>query len=250
MNSKLLVRVKASILRRVGSSLDRGHNWEKLSFQYADDNLQKYLYEFIVKLFPIFIKTENKLLISRSRNVDQARDSASLLGNHYRLLFSLAKLVNAKKVVEIGTYTGMSAITFLDAQCEVTSFDISSPFQFKDCVISDEDLQGGKLNLIIDNIYEDKIFDKYVQIFLDADIIFLDGPKFGGFEQKVLPKILNLNFKKNTIVVVDDINMKYMKILWYELTCPRLDLTILGHLSGSGVLFPYLRYLNVPSDNN
>ena len=250
MKSKLFIRIKASILRRMGSSLDRGHNWEKLAFQYADSDLQKYLYEFIIKLFPIFIESENKLLFRRSRNLDQRRDSTSLLGDHYRLLSSIAKLVKAKKVVEVGTYTGMSAITFLDAQCEVTSFDIVSTFEFKDCIIQDEDLQGGKLNLVVDNIYEDHIFDKYVEVFLDADIIFLDGPKFGGFEQKILPKILNLDFKKDTIVVVDDINMKEIKILWYKLTCPRLDLTLLGHISGTGVIFPYLRNLHVPADNN
>jgi predicted O-methyltransferase YrrM len=250
MENRTLVRIKASVLRKFGYNLDHGHTWEKLSFQYADADLNRYLYDFIVKLFPIFIQSENKLLISRAKNADQIADATSELGNHYRLLFSLAKLLNAKKVLEIGTYTGMSAISFLDTGCQVKSFDVVSSLNFKHNVILEEDLGTDKIQLICGDLYNDEFFSQNINNFLEADIIFLDGPKFGGFEQKLLPKILDLNFYKNTIVVVDDIHMKKMKILWYELNYPRLDLSLIGHVSGTGVIFPKLKKMNVPADNH
>jgi hypothetical protein len=48
---------------------------------------------------------------------------------------------------------------------------------------------------------------------------------------------------------MDDIHMKKMKILWYELDYPRLDLTLFGHISGTGVIFPKYGKLNVSSNN-
>jgi predicted O-methyltransferase YrrM len=237
----VLNRVKAAILRRFGYNLDRGHTWEKLSAQYSDIETQTNLYRFIVELFPIWSKTENTLLIERAKNIAQIRDAKSLLGDHYRLLKAIAVMVQAKKVVDIGTYTGMSAITFMDANCEVISFDITSPFGFDDCLVAQSDIESGKLQLVNEDIKNEKVFDKYVQSFIDADIIFLDGPKYGGFEQLVLPKILNLDYYKNTLVIMDDIQMKKMKILWYELNSPRLDMSLLGHISGTGVIFPFMK---------
>jgi hypothetical protein len=64
-----------------------------------------------------------------------------------------------------------------------------------------------------------------------------------------LRKILDLDFHKDTIIVMDDIHMKKMKILWYELDYPRLDLTLFGHISGTGVIFPKYGKLNVSSNN-
>ena len=241
MNFLSLNRIKAAVLRRFGYNLDKGHTWEKLSAQYSDFETQTKLHKFIVDLFPIWSKTENNLLIERSNNIDQTRDATSLLGDHYKLLKAIATLVGAKKVVDIGTYTGMSAISFLDVGCEVTSFDVISPFNFDSCIISDLDIRSGKLHLVNENIEIDEIFSKYANLFVDADIIFLDGPKFGGFEEKILPKLLQLKFYKNTLIVMDDIHMKKMKILWYELDCPRLDLSLLGHISGTGVIFPFMK---------
>jgi hypothetical protein len=103
--------------------------------------------------------------------------------------------------------------------------------------------------LICGDLYDDDFFVTNINYFIDADIIFFDGPKFGGFEQKILPKILALNYYKNTIVVMDDIHMKKMKILWYELNYARLDLSLLGHISGTGIIFPKFGKVNVSINN-
>ena len=250
MFSPTINRIRISLLRRMGFNLDLGHTWERLSAQYSNTTVQVKLYEFVIKLLPIWMATKNEKLIERAKNDSQMRDSTSLLGDHYKLLKSIAVSIDAAKVIDIGTYTGMSSLAFMDAGCEVMSFDIVSPFDFNDCLIQDSDLENGNLNLITENLMDDNIFRKYSKHFIDADIIFFDGPKFGGFEQKLLPKILNLEFRKNTLVIMDDIQMKKMKILWYEIEFPRLDLTLLGHLSGTGVIFPYLGRIDVSVHNN
>jgi predicted O-methyltransferase YrrM len=246
---RLARNIPISILRRIGINLDKGHTWERIAHQYHDGATNKSLYEFIRRLIPHYLSTENTLLLQRIKSVDQKKIATNMLGDHYRLLKSIALSIGARSVVDIGTYTGMSAISFLDAGCNVKSFDIVQSLDFKDNVITNEDLGKDKIELICGNLYDDHFFSKNIEVLINADIIFLDGPKFGGFEQKVLRKILDLDFHKDTIIVMDDIHMKKMKILWYELDYPRLDLTLFGHISGTGVIFPKYGKLNVSSNN-
>lgn len=246
---KLLKNIYISILRRLGINLDHGHTWERLAPQYRNNEITSLLYNFVENLLPIYLSTKNDLLLKRARTEDQIKSASYALGDHYKLLKSLALSINAKNVIDIGTYTGMSAISFLDANCKIKSFDIINPLDLEDNIITEEDISEDKISLICGDLFDDDFFATNVNCFLDADIIFLDGPKFGGFEQKILPKILALNYYKNTIVVMDDIHMKKMKILWYELNYPRLDLSLLGHISGTGIIFPKFGKVNVSTNN-
>jgi predicted O-methyltransferase YrrM len=231
-------RIIVSILRRMGIDLDRGHRWDSVAKFYHDVDFQKNMRTFLMRFLDEYKNTQNSLLRSRAITKSQIFESEALLGSHYTLLKAICKITNAKKVIDIGTYTGMSAISFLDAGCMVKSFDIVSPFQFEDCILLPEDLNRSKIELINANLFDDIVFSNYKSELINSDIIFLDGPKFGGFEEKILPKILKLDFKQDTIIIVDDIYMKSMKVLWDSLECPRIDLALFGHVSGTGILFP------------
>ena len=246
---KLLKDIYISILRRLGINLDHGHTWERLAPQYRNNEITNLLYGFVANLLPIYLSTKSDLLLKRARTEDQIKSASFALGDHYKLLKSLALSINAKNVIDIGTYTGMSAISFLDANCKVKSFDIVNSLNLPDNIITEDDISEEKISLICGDLFDDDFFAANINNFIDADIIFFDGPKFGGFEQKILPKILALNYYKNTIVVMDDIHMKKMKILWYELNYPRLDLSLLGHISGTGIIFPKFGKVNVSTNN-
>jgi hypothetical protein len=134
---KLLKNIYISILRRLGINLDHGHTWERLAPQYRDSEITNLLYGFVANLLPIYLSTENDLLLKRARTVDQIRSASSALGDHYKLLKSLALSINAKNVIDIGTYSGMSAISFLDANCKVKSFDVINTLDLKDNIITE-----------------------------------------------------------------------------------------------------------------
>jgi predicted O-methyltransferase YrrM len=242
-------RIIVSILRRLGIDLDRGHRWDLVAKFYHDINFQKSIRNFLTQFISKYENTQNSLLLSRARTPSQIFESKALLGSHYTLLKTISQMMNARNVIDIGTYTGMSAISFLDAGCMVKSFDIVSPFQFEDCILLPEDLSQNKIELINANLFDDVVFSNHQSDLINADIIFLDGPKFGGFEEKVLPKILKLDFKKETIIIVDDIYIKSMKVLWDSLECPRIDLALFGHVSGTGILFPNYKGEIVFSEN-
>jgi hypothetical protein len=69
-----------------------------------------------------------------------------------------------------------------------------------------------------------------------SDLIFLDGPKDGKFEQIVVPRILNLLSGKGTWLLLDDIHLKAMNSCWEAITNEKYDLSLIGHSSGTGLV--------------
>ena len=233
------ITVLVGFLRRLNIDLDRGHRWDLSTNFMKNPQFQHFVWNFLNNLIDVQKQNKNSLLIQRAITDSQRRDASSLMGNHYSILKSITTIQKAQQVTEIGTYTGMSAISFLDAGASVKSFDIVSPFTFEDCILTQEDLAEDKIDLVNANLFSEEVFEKYKSEFVKSDIIFLDGPKSQNFEQTVLPRILELEFYKNTLIIVDDIHMKKMKILWETIPYPRIDISLLGHVSGTGIIFPY-----------
>jgi predicted O-methyltransferase YrrM len=164
-------------------------------------------------------------------------DSRTWPGEHYRLLPALCGATHARKVVEIGTSTGQSALAFLTAPVveRVDTFDLIAWDDVPGTVLEATDF-GPRLGQHLGDLADADLFVEHQGLLTDADLIFVDGPKDGHFEQVFLPKLLALRPERQQLIVLDDTRLMTMVQLWRDLPAPKLDLTSFGHWSGTGLL--------------
>jgi len=159
-------------------------------------------------------------------------------GEHYRFLNALVQTSKAKKVVEIGTFTGMGTLALKAGLPEVSvvTFDIIEwnklgvPSHFN---VSDFD---EKLQQVIGDLSEDSVFEEYLDILNEADIIFMDAPKDDKFEYAMAEKFSRLDSKEFRLLVLDDIQFVNMIDFWRMIKSPKLDISSFGHFSGTGIV--------------
>ncbi len=159
-------------------------------------------------------------------------------GEHYRLLNSIVETFDAKKIVEIGTFTGMGTLSLKEGFKDVviTTYDIikwdqlnfTSHFESKDF---DE-----SLNQVIGDLSDDKFFESNLEILNDADLIFMDAPKDNIFEYKMAKQFKKLKNKNKKILIIDDILFINMIDFWRNIKSPKLDASSFGHWSGTGIV--------------
>lgn len=167
-------------------------------------------------------------------------------GNHYLLLTALAKARKAKKIVEIGTAGGASLWAWLRADCVemVSTWDIR-PLEdsydwlaTEDCkklVTSTLSIESNRWQQFVEDLSDSEVWKQRRLEIADADIIFIDGPHDGMFEMAVWSKIKSLDNINEILLVFDDIRLSSMVDFWTGLIVPRLDITFIGHQSGTGV---------------
>ena len=159
-------------------------------------------------------------------------------GEHYRLINAIAKTINAKNIVEIGTYTGMGslALKYGFDEVMVTTYDIIKwnklpvPSHFKS---TDFD---ASLKQVIGDLSDDKFFESNFEILNDADLIFMDAPKDNIFEYKMAQNFKKLKNKNKKLLIIDDILFVNMIDFWRNIKSPKLDASSLGHWSGTGIV--------------
>jgi len=156
-------------------------------------------------------------------------------GEHYRLIKAITQILKPKTSIEIGTFTGLGTIALHEAGYGyVHTFDIIpwdhlmshlTPEHFKD-----------RLAQHIADLSDLMEYRKYSHLFQNADIIFMDAPKDGKFEPQMIDLLLRLLPKENRILVMDDIWFDCMQPLWRSIKLPKIDITSLGHWSGTGIV--------------
>ncbi len=159
-------------------------------------------------------------------------------GEHYRFINALAKTINAKNIVEIGTYTGMGSLALKDGlkDASVTTYDIikwdelTSPTHFKNSDFNKS------LKQIIGDLSDDEFFQSNFDILNKADLIFMDAPKDNSFEYKMAQQFKKLKNKRKKILIIDDILFVNMIDFWSKIKSPKLDASSFGHFSGTGVV--------------
>jgi predicted O-methyltransferase YrrM len=160
-------------------------------------------------------------------------------GEHYKLLAGLVGALDARRVVEIGTFTGMSALALLEAlpaDGRLTTFDIKPWRDFPDTWLTENDFADGRLVQEIADIAAPGVIGRYRELFEAADFIFIDGPKDGVTEPKFLAALASLDLPRSPIVMFDDIRVINMVAIWRGVARPKLDLTSFGHWSGTGLI--------------
>lgn len=158
-------------------------------------------------------------------------------GEHYRLLAALVAELGAKRVVEIGTFMGTSALAMLSqlpADGQLTTFDVVPWRNIPGAAFRESDFTDGRLRQEIADLQDFATMEKYCDVFQQADFIFVDAAKDGVMEQRFIENFRRLGLPKGPVVMFDDIREWKMLRIWNDITEPKLDLTTFGHWTGTG----------------
>ena len=144
---------------------------------------------------------------------------------HYRLLTFLSNYFDGVSFVDVGTLLGCSALALAANKTnKVYSFNLTNQLQLKE--------KPQNVEFIVDDVMS----DKYKEIILDSKIILLDTFHTGDFELIFLNYLKKINY--NGILILDDIRLNNeMSQFWETINEDKMEITNLGHVSGTGVVF-------------
>jgi predicted O-methyltransferase YrrM len=145
---------------------------------------------------------------------------------HYRLLTYISQINNNKKIIDLGTFKGWSALSLAhNLSNTVISYDIA------DCFTKSEQHLRPNLTYKIKNFLDD------LGELNNTDLILLDIDPHDGIQEKILiEKLIELNYKG--AVIMDDIN-HFTNLADYYRNLPfkKDDLTAFGHSTGTGIIY-------------
>lgn len=158
-------------------------------------------------------------------------------GEHYRFINSLVRTLGIKKVVDIGTYTGLSTIACIENNeaAFVDTFDVLGLESYPNHIF-DNELILGKFKQHVVNLSSLNIWERYKSILDDAQLIILDANKDVHTEKALIEKFRTLSKRQFRLLLIDDIHFSNMQKLWYGINAPKLDITAFAHWSGSGIV--------------
>jgi predicted O-methyltransferase YrrM len=160
-------------------------------------------------------------------------------GEHYRLLAALVKLLQPQSVIEVGTFRGLSALAlkrFLPADGKINTFDVVPWDSIRETCLHPEDFEDDRLRQQIGDLSDAAVFELHRSLIQQTELLFVDGPKDGVFERKLLQQLETVDFHKPLLLVMDDIRFWNMLATWQDIARPKLDLTSFGHWSGTGLV--------------
>lgn len=159
-------------------------------------------------------------------------------GEHYRLLTALVQQLQPRVAIEVGTFKGQGALAMAAGAVEtrVITYDIVPWRQFPDSALREEDFATGRIEQRIGDLGEESFRESQLSTLREADLIFIDGPKDGAWEQRAVRPLLDCLTDRPRLVIFDDIRLLEMVQLWRDLPFPKLDATSFGHWSGTGLL--------------
>lgn len=167
------------------------------------------------------------------------------LSKDYLLLTSIARVLEARKIVEIGTGAGSSLWAWLRSEKvqTVSTWDVVPLKESTGWLqntetrkfVEDSLLNDPRWTQYVEDISDSEVWFARVQLFVDADIIFINGPHDGIFEKKLIDGFLELQNESNILLIFDDIWASPMVNVWCDLPLAKLDATLVGHRSGTGL---------------
>ena len=160
-------------------------------------------------------------------------------GEHYRLLAGLVAAHNPKRIVEVGTFKGLSALCMkgsLQPGAEIITVDIVPWREITDTAFLPQDFEDGQLKQAIGDLSNPEFFESFTPILSNCDLLFVDGPKNVVFEEALLRNLARIKLSPNVLVLFDDTRQWNMLRIWHEISRPKLDLTSFGHWTGTGLV--------------
>ena len=159
---------------------------------------------------------------------------------HYRLLAHLAmQTPPGSTIVDIGTYLGMSAAALSkNESLHVVTYNLQDDIP--------DDVLSIKHKKNISTVIGDCLSDK--EVLMRAPLIVLDTNHTGDFERKCIETLVDWGYRG--IVVCDDIALNdAMKVFWQWVPLQKIDLTHVGHWSGTGAIVFDPDHVNLVVDN-
>jgi len=220
--------------RKILRNINIGHYEPSIIYSKEDANYSLDLIDLMVDSLKIAARTN---LTSGKIDLPDSQFLNVFPGEHYRLLNAIVKASNSKKVVEIGTATGLSALVMQESISDISviTYDIIEWDKFQ-THFDKVDFEGSRIRQIIGDLSDDNFFNYNYDILNDADIIFMDAPKDDFFEYKMAHKLSTLTKKPFRLLIIDDIQFVNMIDFWRSITSPKIDMTSFGHWSGTGVV--------------
>jgi len=240
MNNIFKLKIIRSLYKTLSRYILRNseirHYLPSLIYSKEDMNASSYLVEVLAKAS---IVASNKTLSCGRKNLHDSLFLNTFPGEHYRLLNALVKVINAKEIVEIGTFTGLGSLAMLEGnpKTNITTYDIVPwdklhlPSHFSKTTFINKNISQ-----VIGDLSDDSFFRANKDILDKADLIFLDAPKDDVFEYIMAKNLTKLNKKKCKFLVIDDINFINMIDFWRNIKSPKIDATSFGHFSGTGIV--------------
>jgi len=131
-------------------------------------------------------------------------------GEHYRLLDAIVREMAPRLVLEIGTYTGMSALAMLPAlprEGKLITVDIVPWDEITGTLLTPADFIDGRLRQLVCDLGQLAAARKHAALLQNADMLFIDGPKDGLFEYSLHANLHRVGLKAGSILVFDDIRV-------------------------------------------
>ena len=167
--------------------------------------------------------------------------------NHYNLITAIASVTRPKKIVEVGTASGLSLYAWLrcDLVQKVLTWDVGDPLPDNTGWLPNSDIikvvhesinNDSRWTQYIEDLSDDRIWSVREPEIRNSDLIFIDGPHNGYMERKIMDNILSdLKNKKQILILLDDVRLSPMVEFWDWLPLEKLDLAPIGHQSGTGI---------------
>ena len=148
---------------------------------------------------------------------------------HYALLEWLGCRFAGQTVLDFGTYRGASALALsASGKADVVTVDCAdvTSFLFR---------QVSSICHIHDDIVDWLQTDEALALVQAAPLIVLDVSHDGWTERAIYAQLERLGFVG--ILLLDDINLNdQMRRVWAEISRPKLDLSSIGHHTGTGIV--------------
>lgn len=239
MRSPLLDRLRSVLNPEHRKPIDVGAEHAEISVISTAHDLRPEpspaLLDLAVRAVTATMEMNTETIAQRCQSADDRTWITTWPGEHYRLLLGIARTLSPALAVEIGTFTGLGAVT-LAAECErVVTFDIEPWDRFSGTALETDDFRSGRIEQRLGDLAQPDVFDEHRDVLESADLIFIDGPKDGVFEDAFMRLLLPVVRRSGALLVFDDIRVMPMIRFWRELPLPKLDLTSFGHWSGTGL---------------
>ena len=174
------------------------------------------------------------------KNLNDSKFLNEFPGEHYKIISSIVNVTNAKKVVEIGTYTGLGTLSIKQgfiSQGKITTYDLIAWNKLNvESHFVEKNFEDGSIKQLLGDLSNDEFFDTNFNTLNSADLIFMDAPKDDNFEYNMMKQLLKLEKKNGKLLILDDIKFTNMIDLWRSIKSPKIDISSFGHWSGTGIV--------------